>query len=60
VTCRALRALESDPRIAARKVATFGTAKALDEALSENLLGLSFLPKLKRFEYASGELILEQ
>jgi hypothetical protein len=26
----ALRALESDPRIAARKVATFGAAKALD------------------------------
>ena len=31
-----------------------------DEALSENLLGLSFLSKLKRFEYASGKLILEQ
>src|SRR4051812_16311632 len=25
-----------------------------DEALSENLLGLSFLSKLKRFEYANG------
>ncbi len=31
-----------------------------DEALSENLLGLSFLSKLKRFEYASGKLMLEQ
>jgi aspartyl protease family protein len=31
-----------------------------DEALSENLLGLSFLSKLKRFEYASGKMILEQ
>jgi aspartyl protease family protein len=31
-----------------------------DEALSENLLGLSFLSKLKRFEYAKGQLILEQ
>ena len=31
-----------------------------DEALSENLLGLSFLSKLKRFEYASGKLVLEQ
>ena len=29
-----------------------------DEALSENLLGLSFLSKLKRFEYANGKLVL--
>lgn len=31
-----------------------------DEALSENLLGLSFLSKLKRFEFANGRLVLEQ
>ena len=31
-----------------------------DEALSENLLGLSFLAKLKRFEYANGTMVLEQ
>ena len=31
-----------------------------DEALSENLLGLSFLSKLKRFEYANGKIVLEQ
>ena len=31
-----------------------------DEALSENLLGLSFLSKLKRFEYAGGRMVLEQ
>ena len=31
-----------------------------DEALSENLLGLSFLSKLKRYEYANGRLVLEQ
>ena len=31
-----------------------------DEALSENLLGLSFLSKLKRFEFAGGRLLLEQ
>lgn len=30
------------------------------EALSENLLGLSFLTKLRRFEYANGRLVLEQ
>jgi aspartyl protease family protein len=31
-----------------------------DEALSVNLLGLSFLSKLKRFEYAKGMMVLEQ
>jgi len=31
-----------------------------DEALSENLLGLSFLSRLKRFEYAEGRMVLEQ
>lgn len=31
-----------------------------DEALSENLLGLSFLSKLKRFEFANGRMVLEQ
>ncbi len=31
-----------------------------DEALAENLLGLSFLSRLKRFEYANGKMLLEQ
>jgi len=31
-----------------------------DESLSENLLGLSFLSKLKRIEYANGQMVLEQ
>ncbi len=31
-----------------------------DAALSENLLGLSYLSKLKRFEYANGQMVLEQ
>ena len=31
-----------------------------DNALSENLLGMSFLSRLKRFEYAKGKLVLEQ
>jgi aspartyl protease family protein len=31
-----------------------------DEALSDNLLGLSFLSRLKRFEYSDGKLVLEQ
>lgn len=33
---------------------------APDRALNENLLGLSYLTKLKRFEYANGKLVLEQ
>jgi aspartyl protease family protein len=31
-----------------------------DEALSDNLLGLSFLSRLRRFEYSAGRLVLEQ
>ncbi len=31
-----------------------------DEALGENLLGLSFLKRLRRFEYREGRLVLEQ
>jgi aspartyl protease family protein len=31
-----------------------------DEALSENLLGMSFLTRLRRWEYAGGKLVLEQ
>jgi aspartyl protease family protein len=33
---------------------------APDNALTENLLGLSFLTKLRRWEYANGKLVLEQ
>ena len=31
-----------------------------DGVLSENLLGLSYLSKLKRFEMANGQMVLEQ
>ena len=31
-----------------------------DRALSTNLLGVSFLSRLKRYEYANGRLVLEQ
>ncbi len=31
-----------------------------DHALSDNLLGLSFLSRLRRFEYSDGRLVLEQ
>jgi aspartyl protease family protein len=31
-----------------------------DDALSDNLLGLSFLSRLHRFEYTDGNLVLEQ
>jgi aspartyl protease family protein len=33
---------------------------APDEALRENLLGLSFLSRLRRFEYREGRLVLEE
>jgi len=31
-----------------------------DEALSENLLGMSFLSRLRRFEFSEGRLLLEE
>jgi aspartyl protease family protein len=31
-----------------------------DQTLSDNLLGLSFLSRLRRFEYSDGKLVLEQ
>jgi aspartyl protease family protein len=31
-----------------------------DGALTQNLLGLSFLSRLRRFEYSDGKLVLEQ
>jgi aspartyl protease family protein len=31
-----------------------------DDALSENLLGLTFLSRLRRYEFSSGKLVLEQ
>jgi aspartyl protease family protein len=31
-----------------------------DEALSQNLLGVAFLSKLRRYEYADGRMVLEQ
>ncbi|HVV60156.1 MAG TPA: TIGR02281 family clan AA aspartic protease [Pseudolabrys sp.] len=31
-----------------------------DEALGQNLLGVSFLSRLRRYEYANGRMILEQ
>jgi aspartyl protease family protein len=31
-----------------------------DDALNENLLGLSFLSRLRRFEFSNGRMVLEQ
>jgi aspartyl protease family protein len=31
-----------------------------DGALSENLLGMSFLSRLRHFEYSEGKMVLEQ
>ena len=65
LTQSATAALVNPSAHKARLVSTDGsmTVDAVvlpDEALSENLLGLSFLSKLKRFEYANGRLVLEQ
>ena len=35
-------------------------AGAAGRVLSQNLLGVSFLSRLKRYEYADGRLVLEQ
>lgn len=41
--------------------AVLSTALVLpDETLSKNLLGVSFLSRLRRYEYANGRLLLEQ
>jgi aspartyl protease family protein len=31
-----------------------------DDVLGQNLLGVSFLSRLKRYEYANGRMVLEQ
>jgi aspartyl protease family protein len=31
-----------------------------DDVLNENLLGLSFLSRLRRYEYSNGKMVLEQ
>ncbi len=31
-----------------------------DEVLPKNLLGVSFLSRLRRYEYANGRMLLEQ
>jgi aspartyl protease family protein len=31
-----------------------------DQALAKNLLGVSFLSRLRRYEYANGRIVLEQ
>jgi aspartyl protease family protein len=43
--------------LSVRNVAALVSA---DEALSENLLGLSFLSRLRRFEFSNGRMVLEQ
>jgi aspartyl protease family protein len=43
--------------LSVRNVAALVSA---DGALSENLLGLSFLSRLRRFEFSNGRMVLEQ
>jgi aspartyl protease family protein len=47
----------------ARDAAALGihpVVRDFTDALSENLLGLSFLSRLRRFEYSNGKIVLEQ
>jgi aspartyl protease family protein len=59
-TVRAAEAQLSMVEIGAVSVREVKALVLPDTALSENLLGMSFLSRLRRFEYGSGRLILEQ
>jgi aspartyl protease family protein len=49
-------------RIELGEITVFGVPTLVlpDNVLSQNLLGVSFLSKLKRYEYANGRMVLEQ
>lgn len=49
-------------RVEIDDIAVYNVAALImpDAALGENLLGLSFLSRLHRFEYSEGQLVLEQ
>ena len=59
-TVRAARTLLNRVEIDDVTVRDVAALVVPDEALSENLLGLSFLSRLRRFEYSNGKLVLEQ
>jgi aspartyl protease family protein len=59
-TVRAARARLNRVEIADVIVRDVAALVVPDKSLNENLLGLSFLSKLRRFEYANGKLLLEQ
>jgi aspartyl protease family protein len=59
-TVRAARARLDSIEIGGIRVRDVTALIAPDEALSENLLGLSFLSRLRRFEFGNDKLVLEQ
>ena len=59
-TIKAARVRLPNVEIGELKVRDVDALVMPEGALSENLLGLSFLSKLKRYEYVSGKLVLEQ
>ncbi len=59
-TIKAARAEFNSVEIGGIRVYNVAGLVLPDEALKENLLGLSFLSRLRRFEYANGKMVLEQ
>lgn len=57
-----MAARASLPRVEIGHITVFDVAALVlpDEALSQNLLGVSFLSRLRRYEYANGRLVMEQ
>ena len=56
------RAAPSSTRIEIGDITVFDVPALVlpDEALAQNLLGVSFLSRLRRYEYADGRMVLEQ
>ncbi len=59
-TVRAARTRLTNVEIGGLMVRDVDALVLPEGALSENLLGLSFLSKLKRYEFAGSKLVLEQ
>ncbi|RYE42889.1 MAG: TIGR02281 family clan AA aspartic protease [Hyphomicrobiales bacterium] len=59
-TVKAARARLASVDIGGLEVRDVDAMVLPDNVLSENLLGLSYLSRLRRFEYSNGRLVLEQ
>ena len=59
-TVRAARVVFDAVEIGGIRVRDVAGLVVPDDALGENLLGLSFLSRLRRYEFADGRLVMEQ